>query len=136
MPSSSHNSLIVVPFLPKNLSGFRNLIFLDLYDNQIERIEGLDRLPYLRVLMLGKNRISKIENLERECLNPASHSFSPMPLPLIIQPPPLPPLSQTFDTLTSSTSAATKSPPSVGSLLPALFQLPLPSPSLPPSQAA
>ena len=41
-----------------------NLIFLDLYDNRIERISGLANLVNLRVLMLGKNRISKIENLE------------------------------------------------------------------------
>jgi leucine-rich repeat-containing protein 49 len=41
----------------------RNLIFLDLYDNQIERITGLSNLICLRVLMLGKNRITKIENI-------------------------------------------------------------------------
>lgn len=41
-----------------------NLIFLDLYDNRIERISGLSNLVNLRVLMLGKNRISKIENLD------------------------------------------------------------------------
>lgn len=41
-----------------------NLIFLDLYDNRIERINGLSNLLNLRVLMLGKNRISKIENLD------------------------------------------------------------------------
>jgi protein phosphatase 1 regulatory subunit 7 len=37
---------------------------LDFYDNQIERISGLSNLLNLRVLMLGKNRIAKIENLD------------------------------------------------------------------------
>lgn len=41
------------------------LVFLDLYDNQIERICNLDRLENLRVLLIGKNRIRKIEGLER-----------------------------------------------------------------------
>lgn len=42
---------------------FRNLIFLDLFDNQIECISGLEAVPTLRVLMLGRNRIRVIENL-------------------------------------------------------------------------
>ena len=41
----------------------RSLIFLDLYDNRIERIGGLSTLTNLRVLMLGKNRIQKVDNL-------------------------------------------------------------------------
>ena len=41
----------------------RSLIFLDLYDNRIERIGGLSSLTNLRVLMLGKNRIQKVDNL-------------------------------------------------------------------------
>ena len=40
----------------ENLSYLRKLIFLDLYDNQIEEISGLSSLKSLRVLMLGKNR--------------------------------------------------------------------------------
>ena len=40
----------------ENLSHLRKLIFLDLYDNQIEEIHGLSSLKSLRVLMLGKNR--------------------------------------------------------------------------------
>jgi len=32
------------------------LVFLDLYDNQVERISGLDALENLRVLLLGKNK--------------------------------------------------------------------------------
>ena len=34
----------------------KRLIFLDLYDNQIEEITGLNSLRSLRVLMLGKNK--------------------------------------------------------------------------------
>ncbi|XP_061391399.1 uncharacterized protein LOC133326811 [Musca vetustissima] len=42
---------------------FSNLVFLDLYDNQIERISNLDGLRSLSVLLLGKNRISDISGL-------------------------------------------------------------------------
>ncbi|KAI5709022.1 hypothetical protein M8J76_008307 [Diaphorina citri] len=57
---------------PANLSGSNNpsttgfgrLVFLDVYDNQIERISGLDALVNLRVLLLGKNRIKSIEGLK------------------------------------------------------------------------
>ncbi|XP_054451370.1 leucine-rich repeat-containing protein 49 isoform X2 [Pteronotus mesoamericanus] len=48
----------------QNISNLRRLIFLDLYDNQIEEISGLSTLRSLRVLLLGKNRIKKISNLE------------------------------------------------------------------------
>lgn len=48
-------------------SGFaaslENLVFLDLYDNQIERISNLDGLRNLTVLLLGKNRISDIAGI-------------------------------------------------------------------------
>lgn len=44
---------------------FPFLVFLDVYDNQLERISCLDVLLNLRVLLLGKNRIKKIEGLER-----------------------------------------------------------------------
>ena len=40
----------------QHLSTLKRLIFLDLYDNQIEEISGLSSLKSLRVLMLGKNR--------------------------------------------------------------------------------
>ncbi|XP_034933792.1 leucine-rich repeat-containing protein 49 isoform X2 [Chelonus insularis] len=40
------------------------LVFLDLYDNQIERILDLTPLENLRVLLIGKNRIKKIEGLK------------------------------------------------------------------------
>lgn len=42
---------------------FHQLVFLDLYDNQIERIANLDGLPVLSVLLLGKNRIQDIGGL-------------------------------------------------------------------------
>jgi len=48
----------------QNLSHLRKLIFLDLYDNHIEEINGLSCLKSLRVLMLGKNRIRQICNLQ------------------------------------------------------------------------
>lgn len=40
------------------------LVFLDLYDNQIEKICSLGTLENLRVLLVGKNRIKRIEGLE------------------------------------------------------------------------
>uniref|UniRef100_A0A6P4EUT9 Dynein axonemal assembly factor 1 homolog n=1 Tax=Drosophila rhopaloa TaxID=1041015 RepID=A0A6P4EUT9_DRORH len=42
---------------------FQQLVFLDLYDNQIEKIANLDGLPSLSVLLLGKNRITDIGGL-------------------------------------------------------------------------
>lgn len=41
----------------------QNLVFLDLYDNQIEKISNLDGLRSLTVLLLGKNRISDISGI-------------------------------------------------------------------------
>lgn len=40
-----------------------NLVFIDLYDNQIEKISNLDGLRSLTVLLLGKNRISDISGI-------------------------------------------------------------------------
>lgn len=40
-----------------------NLVFLDLYNNQIEKISCLDGLKSLTVLLLGKNRISDISGI-------------------------------------------------------------------------
>lgn len=46
-----------------NLRGLPNLIFLDLYNNQLEVVGAeLAQVPTLRVLMLGKNRIQHIGN--------------------------------------------------------------------------
>ncbi|XP_075981764.1 uncharacterized protein LOC142980281 [Anticarsia gemmatalis] len=39
------------------------LVFLDVYDNQIDKISSLERLFSLRVLLMGKNRIKRIEGL-------------------------------------------------------------------------
>jgi len=47
-----HNSISRI----QHISNLRRLIFLDLYDNQIEDMAGLAALKSLRVLMLGKNR--------------------------------------------------------------------------------
>lgn len=38
---------------------FPFLVFLDIYDNQLERISCLDVLQNLRVLLLGKNRFAR-----------------------------------------------------------------------------
>ncbi|XP_026565734.1 leucine-rich repeat-containing protein 49-like [Pseudonaja textilis] len=48
----------------QNISKLQRLIFLDLYDNQIEEISGLSTLRCLRVLSLGNNRIRRISNLD------------------------------------------------------------------------
>lgn len=42
----------------QHLSGLRRLVFLDLYDNLVQDMSGLEELLSLRVLMLGKNRYS------------------------------------------------------------------------------
>ncbi|KAG6456164.1 hypothetical protein O3G_MSEX009598 [Manduca sexta] len=39
------------------------LVFLDVYDNQIDKITSMERLFSLRVLLMGKNRIKRIEGL-------------------------------------------------------------------------
>lgn len=44
-------------------SNFSNLVFLDLYNNQIEKIDNLNGLKSLTVLLLGKNRISDISGI-------------------------------------------------------------------------
>ncbi|XP_055380703.1 uncharacterized protein LOC129611539 [Condylostylus longicornis] len=42
---------------------YHNLIFLDLYNNQIEKILNLDGFKNLTVLLLGKNRITDISGI-------------------------------------------------------------------------
>ncbi|KAI5633199.1 leucine-rich repeat domain-containing protein [Phthorimaea operculella] len=54
--------------LINSLSGLSSLelgklVFLDVYDNQIDKITSLERLFSLRVLLMGKNRIKRIEGL-------------------------------------------------------------------------
>ncbi|XP_053595998.1 leucine-rich repeat-containing protein 49 [Microplitis demolitor] len=46
-----------------NFAHLTKLVFLDLYDNQIEKIYDLTPLENLRVLLIGKNRVKKIEGL-------------------------------------------------------------------------
>ncbi|XP_031843342.1 uncharacterized protein LOC116431698 isoform X2 [Nomia melanderi] len=48
-----------------NFSHLIKLVFLDLYDNQIEKICNFDMLENLRVLLIGKNRIKRIEGLKQ-----------------------------------------------------------------------
>jgi leucine-rich repeat-containing protein 49 len=45
----------------ENLDNLPNLIFLDLYNNQLRQIESLTHVTTLRVLMLGKNHLEKIQ---------------------------------------------------------------------------
>ena len=50
--------------LIQNLENLPNLIFLDLYNNKLSTLEGsLSSVRGLRVLMVGKNRISEISNI-------------------------------------------------------------------------
>ncbi|KAG7200054.1 hypothetical protein KM043_000503 [Ampulex compressa] len=48
-----------------SFSRLTKLVFLDLYDNQIEKVSSLEPLESLRVLLIGKNRIKRIEGLKR-----------------------------------------------------------------------
>ncbi|XP_014609879.1 PREDICTED: leucine-rich repeat-containing protein 49 [Polistes canadensis] len=50
-----------------NFEQLNKLVFLDLYDNQIEKICSLECLENLRVFLMGKNRIKKIEGLMQLC---------------------------------------------------------------------
>ncbi|XP_046425904.1 leucine-rich repeat-containing protein 49 isoform X1 [Neodiprion fabricii] len=61
--SLQHNLLTKIN--TDRLTQLRKLVFLDLYDNQIEKICNLDPLENLRVLLVGKNRIKRIEGLEK-----------------------------------------------------------------------
>uniref|UniRef100_A0A182MM70 Dynein axonemal assembly factor 1 homolog n=1 Tax=Anopheles culicifacies TaxID=139723 RepID=A0A182MM70_9DIPT len=67
--NNGHITPTVESAQPSNCSNFMtrynlsNLVFLDLYDNQIEKISCLDGLKSLTVLLLGKNRITDIGGL-------------------------------------------------------------------------
>lgn len=61
--SLQHNLLTKIE--STNFSQLTKLVFLDLYDNQIEKVCSLDSLENLRVLLIGKNRIKRIEGLKR-----------------------------------------------------------------------
>lgn len=61
--SLQHNLLTKIE--ESNFSQLTKLVFLDLYDNQIEKICNFALLENLRVLLIGKNRIKKIEGLRQ-----------------------------------------------------------------------
>jgi len=61
--SLQHNLLTRID--AANLTRLTKLVFLDLYDNQIEKICELDPLANLRVLLIGKNRVRRIEGLRK-----------------------------------------------------------------------
>ncbi|XP_050456497.1 leucine-rich repeat-containing protein 49 isoform X1 [Cataglyphis hispanica] len=61
--SLQHNLLTKIE--SSNFSQLTKLVFLDLYDNQIEKVCNLGLLENLRVLLIGKNRIRKIEGLKQ-----------------------------------------------------------------------
>ncbi|EFN81037.1 Leucine-rich repeat-containing protein 49 [Harpegnathos saltator] len=61
--SLQHNLLTKIESF--NFSQLTKLVFLDLYDNQIEKVCDLGLLENLRVLLIGKNRIRKIEGLKQ-----------------------------------------------------------------------
>lgn len=47
------------------LTQLTKLVFLDLYDNQIEKLCNMKTLDNLRVLLIGKNRINKVDGLKQ-----------------------------------------------------------------------
>ena len=49
----------------QQLTQLKKLVFLDLYDNQIEKLCSMNTLENLRVLLVGKNRIKRIEGLKQ-----------------------------------------------------------------------
>ncbi|CAD8148990.1 unnamed protein product [Paramecium octaurelia] len=48
----------------QNLVSLPNLLYLDLYDNQIKEIDELKQVQKLKVLLLPKNQIRRIQNLD------------------------------------------------------------------------
>lgn len=61
---SQPNGPVVAPPIPCRYGDtLQNLVFLDLYDNQIDKIGNLDGLKSLTVLLLGKNRIVDIAGI-------------------------------------------------------------------------
>lgn len=48
-----HNLITTI----QHLSQLQQLVFLNLYDNQISEMTGIEALCSLRILMLGKNRL-------------------------------------------------------------------------------
>lgn len=62
MLSLQHNLISRIDGFPS--LGINKLVFLDLYNNQVENIVGLESLENLRVLLFGKNRLKKIEGIK------------------------------------------------------------------------
>ncbi|XP_017771668.1 PREDICTED: leucine-rich repeat-containing protein 49 [Nicrophorus vespilloides] len=60
--SCQHN--LINNLVSLQVQKFPVLVFLDLYNNQIDSMKNLISLETLRVLLIGKNRIKKIEGLE------------------------------------------------------------------------
>lgn len=58
MLTFQHNKISKI----ENLISLPNLLYLDLYDNQIKEIENIS-VPTLKVLLLPKNNIGKIKNI-------------------------------------------------------------------------
>ncbi|CAK73904.1 unnamed protein product (macronuclear) [Paramecium tetraurelia] len=48
----------------QNLVSLPNLLYLDLYDNQLKEIDELKQVQKLKVLLLPKNQIRRIQNLD------------------------------------------------------------------------
>ncbi|KAF4521080.1 hypothetical protein B566_EDAN012380 [Ephemera danica] len=63
--SLQHNAITRLDGLP----ALPRLVFLDLYDNQLERLVGIGVLPNLRVLLIGKNRPGFQDLLRLEVLD-------------------------------------------------------------------
>ncbi|KAI3389344.1 hypothetical protein SNEBB_000263 [Seison nebaliae] len=55
-----HNSIMRLPQLHFL---YPSIVLLDLFDNRLTAINGINQLISLKVLLLGKNRIKKIENM-------------------------------------------------------------------------
>jgi leucine-rich repeat-containing protein 49 len=60
MLTFQHNQISKI----ENLISLPNLIYIDFFDNQIKEIENLSNaIPTLKVLLLPKNSIAKIKNI-------------------------------------------------------------------------
>ena len=54
------------------LGSVRNLVFLDLTENALESLEGVEACPHLRVLLVGKNKLRTLGRRWRRCRNSTS----------------------------------------------------------------
>ncbi|XP_050500264.1 leucine-rich repeat-containing protein 49 isoform X3 [Diabrotica virgifera virgifera] len=61
--SMQHNLVTTLEMIAKQ--SFPTLVFLDIYDNQLEQIQYLDELTNLRVLLMGKNSVEDISSLAK-----------------------------------------------------------------------